>query len=127
MHSRLATLTPGGHDESLGGQQERGVRGPGSGVGASGPEALRREPRGFYAVFDAFAGRLLPQSYSVLAPGGILVSYGFSPTLASTLDEASAGHVNPRIHEVVPWAECLRAHQSIADGWVRGKILLKFR
>lgn len=136
-------------------------------------EALRKEPRGFDAVFDAFAGSLLGQSYSVLAPGGVLVSYGFSPTLdggngplvrgllfhaarkvfpagrrtaifpapatadkdrpwyrrtlASTLDEAAAGRLHPRIYDVVPWNEVHRAHEAISSGRVRGKILLKFR
>jgi len=44
-------------------------------------QARTLQPRGFQAVFDAFGGRLLRQSYGVLAPGGHLVSYGFSPTL----------------------------------------------
>jgi NADPH:quinone reductase-like Zn-dependent oxidoreductase len=41
-------------------------------------EALTHEPRGFSAVFDAFGGNLLRQSYKVVAPGGVLVSYGFA-------------------------------------------------
>lgn len=42
-------------------------------------QALEREP-GFQAVFDSFGGSLLRQSYHAVAPGGILVSYGFSPS-----------------------------------------------
>jgi NADPH:quinone reductase-like Zn-dependent oxidoreductase len=60
-------------------------------VEALGATALRRgaswltqarslEPEGFRAAFDAFGGTLLRESYASLAPGGMLVSYGFAPT-----------------------------------------------
>jgi NADPH2:quinone reductase len=44
-------------------------------------QAHRLEPAGFQAAFDAFGGKSLRQSYESVVPRGILVSYGFSPTM----------------------------------------------
>jgi len=44
-------------------------------------QARELEPQGFGAAFDSFGGALLRQSYASLEPHGILVSYGFAPTV----------------------------------------------
>jgi len=134
-------------------------------------QALTTEPRGFDAVFDSFGGRLLRQSFQAVAPGGLLISYGFAATadggngpmidgllfhaskklfpggrrtvlcripaaidadrawyratMETTLAEAADGNLNPRIHDIVRWDQASRAHEAIAAGKVRGKILLR--
>jgi len=47
-------------------------------------------------------------------------------TLETTLAEATAGHLHPRIHDILRWDQVDQAHEAIGSGKVRGKILLRF-
>ena len=104
--------------------------------------------RGVEVVFDAVGGDTQERSWKVLNKGGILVSivpppppaelavkYGVraemlgSQASSSQLEEIAklvdSGHVKPVVENVFPLAEARRAHELIATGHTRGKIVLK--
>jgi len=104
--------------------------------------------RGVEVVFDTVGGDTQERSWKVLNKGGILVSivppppraelaakYGVraemlgSQASSDQLEEIAklvdSGHVRPVVENVFPLAEARRAHELIATGHTRGKIVLK--
>jgi NADPH:quinone reductase-like Zn-dependent oxidoreductase len=104
--------------------------------------------RGVEVVFDAVGGDTQERSWKVLNKGGILVSivapappaglaakYGVraemlgsqasSEQLEEIAELVDSGHVKPVVENVFPLAEARRAHELIATGHTRGKIVLK--
>lgn len=104
--------------------------------------------RGVEVVFDTVGGDTQERSWKVLNKGGILVSivpppppaelaakYGVraemlgSHASSDQLEEIAklvdSGHVRPVVENVFPLAEARRAHELIATGHTRGKIVLK--
>ena len=101
------------------------------------------------AVLDTVGGDTQDRSWSVLAPGGVLVSivkpppeemarkYGvragflFLQPLASQLDEIAraidAGQIRPIVSEVLPLSDARKGHELSQAGHVRGKIVLRVR
>ena len=98
-------------------------------------------------VLDSLGGEVLERSFSVLRPGGVLVSIRAQPSseqaerhgvratrvlvepnadelrrIASLLE---SGEVRPVIHEELPLSEVGRAHQLSEEGHTRGKIVLR--
>ena len=103
--------------------------------------------RGVEVVFDAVGGETQERSWKVLNKGGILVSivapppaelavkYGVRAEMlgveasSEQLEEIAklvdSAHVRPVVENVFPLAEARRAHELIATGHTRGKIVLK--
>ena len=104
--------------------------------------------RGVEVVFDAVGGDTQERSWKVLNKGGILISivappppaqlaakYGVraemlgsqtrSAQLAEITELVDSGRVKPVVENVFPLAEARRAHELIATGHTRGKIVLK--
>lgn len=99
------------------------------------------------AVFDTVGGDTQDRSWTVLAPGGVLVSivkppaedmarkYGvragflFLQPLASQLDEIAraidAGQIRPIVSEVLPLSDARKGQELSEGGHVRGKIVLR--
>ena len=100
-------------------------------------------------VVDAIGGETREHSYEVLTEGGILAALvgdisdeqaeeygvharrvGVRPD-AATLSEVSelidAGEVEPTISTTLPLADAPKAHEQIAEGHTRGKIVLRIR
>jgi len=99
-------------------------------------------------VFDTIGGDTQQRSWSVLKPGGILVSViqppseemaaahgvrqqfiSSSPPIRETLTEVAglvdSGQIKPVVSKVFPLQETRRAHELIAGGHARGKIVLQ--
>jgi len=102
--------------------------------------------RGVDVVLDTVGGETQERSWSVLAPGGVLVSivsppspedalahgvrtgFVFTQSLAAQLDQIAelvdAGAVRPVIADVLPLARARMAQELSRTGHVRGKIVL---
>jgi NADPH:quinone reductase-like Zn-dependent oxidoreductase len=99
-------------------------------------------------VFDTIGGDTQQRSWSVLKPGGILVSIvqppseemaaahgvrqefiSSSPPIRETLTEVAglvdSGLIKPVVSKVLPLQEIRKAHELIAAGHTRGKIVLQ--
>jgi NADPH:quinone reductase-like Zn-dependent oxidoreductase len=102
--------------------------------------------QGMDVVFDTVGGDTQERSWSVLKPGGFLVSIAGPPSAelakkhgargshvfmqpnAAQLTEIArlvdAGHVRPVVADVIPLEEARRAHEMSQTGHVRGKLVL---
>jgi len=98
-------------------------------------------------VLDAMSGNVRQRSWSVLKPGGIIVSilgppsaetaaqYGVRATnvlvhpdgrqLAEIAALADSGILKPNVEAVYPLAEAAQAHAHVQKGHTRGKIVLR--
>jgi len=99
-------------------------------------------------VFDTIGGDTQQRSWSVLKPGGILVSIiqppseemaaahgvrqqyiASSPPVRETLTEVAglvdSGQIKPVVSKVFPLQETRQAHELIAAGHARGKVVLQ--
>ncbi len=98
-------------------------------------------------VFDTIGGETQERSYSVLKPGGFLVSTVSPPSqdlgkthgvnvgmvqaqpdaaqLAEVAAMVDAGKIKPSVETVLPLAEFQRAHELSQSGRTRGKIVLQ--
>jgi NADPH:quinone reductase-like Zn-dependent oxidoreductase len=100
-------------------------------------------------VFDTVAGELTERSFTVLKPGGIYVTPAGQPDpeaaagrgvrargmlaqanptdLTDIANLIDAGTVKPVVSTVLPLAEARQAHELLAAGHTRGKIVLRVR
>lgn len=99
-------------------------------------------------VLDTIGGDTQQRSWGVLKPGGILVSViqppsaeeatahgvrgamvSSAPPIGKTLAEVAAlveaGHIKPHVGAVLPLADAQRAQALVAEGHVRGKVVLQ--
>jgi NADPH:quinone reductase len=61
-----------------------------------------REPGGVQAVFDSIAGANLAKGYRLLAPGGVLVSYGFMGRPGHMVGDTVRAAVNLQLRGLLP-------------------------
>lgn len=110
-------------------------------------EAARREcPSGFDLVLDAVGGATLERSHDLVRPGGRLVGIvdepdverarerGFSARFAAVRPDAEQlgllarlvdeKQLRPHLQRIYPLAEAAAAQREIAEGHVRGKLVL---
>ncbi|MEW2285028.1 NADP-dependent oxidoreductase [Streptomyces sp. NPDC047841] len=96
-------------------------------------------PRGVDAVFDLMGGETLLGSPALLRPGGRLASISGDVTglggryvfvrpdpadLAALVDLADRGELTVHVSAEFPLADAARAHELVAGGHVRGKVVL---
>lgn len=65
-------------------------------------EIKKHKPMGLNAVFDAFGGESLEKSWKVVAKKGILVSYGFSPTINGGFGPMLKGLFSLLLKKIIP-------------------------